>query len=192
MQRLAGWFPVLVLVALAALTFWLDAELQPPESPGAGATRGEPDYIVENFSATRIGPDGTARYTLSARRMLHYPADDTTVLESPTLVNFSNSAAKITVTSKHALLSSNGDEAHLSGDVRLVRAAFPGKTEMTVTTSYLHVIPDRNFAQTDKPVEIVDMNTRTTSVGLEFNNETRILKLLSHVRSTYEKPRPAK
>ena len=41
----------------------------------------------------------------------------------------------------------------------------------------------------DKPVRIQDANTLITSDGLEFNNETRILKLLSNVRGRYEKTR---
>ena len=192
MQRLTAWFPILLLAILAALTVWLDREVQPPESARDSSTaRGKPDYIVENFSVTSVGPGGTPRYTLSARRMMHFPDDDTTLLDAPKLVNFSNPAATITVTSKRAMLSSDGENAYLIDDVRLVRSAVAGKPELTVTTSYLHVIPDRNFAKTDKPVQISDMHTLMTSVGLEFNNETRVLKLLSNVRSRYEKSKPA-
>jgi lipopolysaccharide export system protein LptC len=89
------------------------------------------------------------------------------------------------------MLSSNGENAYLIDDVRLVRSPYDDKSEMTMLTSWLHVIPDDNFAQTDRPVKIYDANTLINSVGLEFNNETRILKLLSTVRGTYEKPKPA-
>ena len=57
---------------------------------------------------------------------------------------------------------------------------------------HTYVIPDDNVAKTDKPVQITDANTLITSVGLEFNNETRILKLLSNVRGRYKKPKPAR
>ena len=190
MQRFTAWFPVVLLAAVAAVTVWLDRQVQPPERARDGKARHDPDYVVDNFSATRNGPDGSVRYTLSARRMVHYPDDDTTHLDAPKLVNFGKSNETTTVTSKTALLSSNGENAYLTDDVRLVRSPYDDKTELTMLTSYLHVIPDDDIAKTDKPVKIYDANTLITSVGLEFNNKTRILKLLSNVRGTYEKPKP--
>jgi len=191
MQRLGAWFPAALLALVAAVTVWLDREVQPPERSRDGKLRHDPDYVVENFSALRIGPDGMPRYALSARRMVHYPDDDTTHLEAPRFEGYRGPAA-VTATSKTALLSSNGEEAYLIDDVRLVRAAYGDKSELTVQTSWLHVIPDANVAKTDKPVRIGTANTLITSVGLEFNNETRILKLLSNVRGRYEKPKAAR
>lgn len=191
-QRLAAWFPVVLLALVAAVTVWLDREVQPPERTRDGKMRHDPDYVVENFSALRIGPDGMPRYALNARRMVHYPDDDTTHLEAPRLVSFRGPFAEVTATSKTALLSSNGEEAYLIDDVRLVRAAYEDKSELTMLTSWLHVVPDGNIAKTDRPVQIFNANTLITSVGLEFNNETRILKLLSNVRGRYEKPKPAR
>ena len=191
-QRLAAWFPVVLLALVAAVTVWLDREVQPPERARDGKERHDPDYIVENFSALRIGPDGLARYKLSARRMVHYPDDDTTHLEAPILVNYRGSAGIVTITSKVALLSGNGEEAELIDDVHLVRAAYADKSELTMRTTWLHVIADDNIAKTDRPVQIDDANTLITSVGLEFNSETRILKLLSNVRGRYEKSKPTR
>ncbi len=192
MQRYTAWFPVVLLAAFAALTFWLDRQMNPNAQVSDGRARHDPDYIVENFSATRIGPDGIPQYTLSARRMVHYPDDDTTFLEAPKLVNFAKSGATLTATSKTAMLSSDGEHAYLTDDVRLIRSAYANKDELKVETSYLHVIPNQDIAKTDKPVQISDTNTRITSVGLEFNNQTRILKLLSNVRGTYETSQPTR
>ena len=192
MQRLTAWFPVVLLAAVAAVTVWLDRQVQPPERARDGKARHDPDYVVDNFSATRVGPDGVPRYTLSARRMVHYPDDDSTYLDAPKLVSYSNAGTTMTATSKNAMLSSNGENAYLTDDVRLVRSAYADKSELTVRTSYLHIIPDDDIAKTDKPVQIYDANTLITSVGLEFNNETRILKLLSNVRGRYEKSKPAR
>ncbi len=190
MQRLTAWFPVVLLAAVAAVTVWLDRQVQPPERTRDGKMRHDPDYIVENFAATRIGPDGTPRYTLSARRMVHYPDDDTTHIDAPRLVNFG--AADTTMTSKTAMLSSNGENIYLTDDVLLVRAAYADKSELTVRTSWLHIIPDADTAKTDRPVQITDANTLITSIGLEFNHKTRILNLLSNVRGRYEKPKPVR
>lgn len=187
MQRLTAWFPVLLLAAVAAVTVWLDRQVQPPETGGSGKARHDPDYIVDNFTVTRIGPDGVVRYKLNARRMQHYPDDDTTELDAPNFVTFRGSGMTVTASSKTATLSSNGEDAYLKDDVRLTRSAYENRGELTVRTSWLHVIPDDGIAKTDKQVRIQDANTLITSDGLEFNNETRILKLLSNVRGRYDK-----
>jgi len=188
-ERLTAWFPIVLLAAVAAVTVWLDRQIQPPEAASNGRARHDPDYIVDNFTITRIGPDGAVRYKLNARRMLHYPDDDTTSLEAPKLVNFRGADVTVTATAKTATLSSNGENAYLNDDVRLVRAAYAEHSELTVATTWLHVIPDDGIAKTDKPVRIHDANTLITSDGLEFDNETHILKLLSNVRGRYEKKR---
>jgi len=48
-----------------------------------------------------------------------------------------------------------------------------------------YCIPDENIARTDRPVRITDANTVVDAVGLELNNETRILKLFSKVKGIY-------
>jgi len=192
MQRLTAWFPVAMLALLAAVTFWLDREVQPPESTGNSKARHDPDYIVENFSAPRVGPDGRPQHKLHAKRMAHYPDDDTTHLDAPRLVSFRGKAEAVTVTAKTALLSSNGENAYLNDDVRLVRAARDKNSELVVETTWLHVMPEAHIAQTDREVIISDANMLITAVGLELNSETRVLKLLSNVRGRYEKKRPAR
>ncbi|HUO43835.1 MAG TPA: LPS export ABC transporter periplasmic protein LptC [Burkholderiales bacterium] len=189
MHRLTLWFPVALLTAITALTFWIDHLSQPSDLPREGKLRHDPDYIVEDFSATRIGEDGTPRYTLSARRMTHYPDDDSTQLEAPRFVHFSRSRAPIVATSRTAWVSSNGETAKLRDDVKIVREASGDRSELVLETSTLEIIPDSNLAQTDQPVSIRDGNTLMTGVGLEFNNETHVLKLLSHVQGVHENPR---
>ena len=189
MQRLAPWFPILLLAAVAAVTVWLDRQVQPPEPASNAKARHDPDYIVDNFTVTRIGPDGVVRYKLNARKMLHYPDDDTTFLDAPKLVNFRDASVTVTASSKTATLSPNGENAYLKEDVRLVRSAYGKHSALTVQTAWLHVIPDSGMAKTDKPVRIQDATTLITSNGLEFNNETHIMKFLSNVRGRYEKPR---
>jgi lipopolysaccharide export system protein LptC len=124
--------------------------------------------------------------------MAHYPDDDTTHLDAPRLVSFRGKAEAVTVTAKTALLSSNGENAYLTDDVRLVRAAREKNGELVVETTWLHVMPEAHIAQTDREVKISDANMLITAVGLELNSETRVLKLLSNVRGRYEKKRPAR
>jgi len=82
--------------------------------------------------------------------------------------------------------ASEGENVYFKNNVRVVRAPYDDKSELVVQTSYLHIIPDDNIAKTDQPVTITDANIVVDAIGLELNNETRILKLHSRVRGTYE------
>ena len=132
-----------------------------------------------------MAPDGSIKHTLAAQRMVHYPDDDTTHVETPRFVSYATRRAPVTITARRALVSSEGENIYFQDDVRVSRAAFADRSELVVQTSYLHVLPDESIARTDRPVTITDANTTVRAVGLELNSETRVLKLLSSIRGTY-------
>lgn len=187
-DRLGLLFPAVLLVMLAMLSFWLDRTVQPPPPKNDGSSRHDPDYTVENFTATRMGKDGLPRHTLTATKMVHYPDDDSTHLDRPHFTRFNSGMAPIHIQSVKGLLSKDGEHAHFTGNVVVTRDAFDGKSAMILTTSYLHIIPDKDLAQTDKPVNIRDAHTNVDAIGLELNNNTHVMKLFSRVKGRYENP----
>lgn len=184
-EKLISGSPLILLALLAALTFWLDRKVQPTTRGPDGKTRHDPDFIMEGFSAVQMNPDGTRRYALSARRLVHYPDDNSTELEAPRLVYFDYQRAPVSVRSETANATSGGDDVYFHGDVQVVRSAYDRNPELGLFTSYLHVVPDKDFAQTDKPVRIVEGNSTANAVGLEFDNRTRQFRLLSEVKANY-------
>lgn len=185
-DRFGGWFPLLLLAVLAAVTFWLDNAVQPIGGARNVAASGEPDYIVDGLAAARMDHEGRVKHTLRARKMTHYPVEDMTVLVEPTFVTYSEGASPITVTSRNARMSGNGEHVYFEDDVRVVRAPFGARTQLVLETNYLHVIPDENIAKTDKPVVIRDATGVVHASGLELNSDTRVLSLHGRVKGTFE------
>lgn len=188
LDRLTGWFPLVLLAALAALTFWLDQVVRLPSDGGDRQRRHDPDYIVDGLTAVRMNPAGQIAYTLSARKLIHYPDDDRTLLEQPKWVSLGAGRAPVTVTAREARLSANGENVYFEDDVRVVRDATPTHSRLVLETTFLHVMPDAHVAQTDRPVRLTDAHTVVEAVGLELNSETRVLRLLSTVKGTYHDP----
>lgn len=184
-DRLTTAAPLLLIGMLAALTFWLDQIVQPPER-SIGASRNDPDYIVNNLSAVTLSKTGTANYTLSAAKMVHYPDGDTTILATPKFVSYGAARAPLTITASEAVVSANGQHVYFQDNVRVTRAAHGANSELVVRTAFLHVIPDEKLAMTDRMVTITDAATTVTAEGLEIDNDTRVIKLLSNVRGTYD------
>lgn len=185
-DKLTTVLPLILVGMLVAFTFWLDRLAQPVVLGTGSASRHDPDYMVDGFSAIRMNESGAASYTLSAAKMVHYPDDDTTLLTTPRFVSLGSAKAPVTITASQAVVSTNGEHVYFQDDVRVTRAAFGNSSELMMRTAFLHVIPDDSLARTDRAVTITDAATTVTAVGLELNSETRVFKLLSNVRGTYD------
>jgi lipopolysaccharide export system protein LptC len=185
-DRASSLFPLLLILAVAAASFWLERAVQAPERDNSGKTRHDPDFIAEDFGITKMDATGKPEYILSAERMQHYPDDETTSVVAPRLVQRHDNANPVVIRADRGLIVKKGEEASFYGSVVVVREAGRGQSELRVQTEYLQVVPDRDLARTDKPVIITEGRSRLSGVGMEFNNRTRQFALQSQVRGTFD------
>ncbi|HUW26512.1 MAG TPA: LPS export ABC transporter periplasmic protein LptC [Gallionella sp.] len=184
-SRARYWLPLLPLLGLLGITYWLNLQVLPEPIKPDNGKRHDPDAIVENFSAVKLNEQGVPRFIVAAEKMQHYPDDDSTTLKLPRLTTLSAEYPTIHTIAQRGIVSSKGDEIFLHGDVEVLREASGQRSELTLQTEYLHVIPDRDIANTDRAVTIVDARSTTHATGLEMDNKARTLKLLSKVRSEH-------
>ncbi len=190
LDRLVSWSPVLLLGGLAALTWWLDAQIQPRVARD-GSSRHDPDVIVENFRAVNLDEAGRPLQKLEAREARHFPDDGTTSFTGPRLELTQVGKPRLTVSANGGWLSGNRENVYFEGDVRAVRdaeASPDGRTTgpITVTTQFLQVLPKEYRAQTDKPVTIEEPRGIIRATGLVLNDKTKTVVLKSAVRGTIE------
>lgn len=158
-----------------------------------GSTRHDPDYILNNFTTTRTDINGNLKYVLSAAEMKHYPDDDTTELQKPHFTQFSVEKPYTQIESDRGFVSSNGENIQFLGNVKVVRQAFKDRGEMTVTTTYLNVVPDKEIATTDRPVVIHQApETVINANGMVYNKKLKTLELQSRVKAHYVNPAKTK
>ena len=67
LDQLTSWSPVLLLGGLAALTFWLDAQVQSQGPRRDGTMRHDPDLFVEQVRAVTYDADGRVQQSLAAQ-----------------------------------------------------------------------------------------------------------------------------
>lgn len=184
-SRSRYWLPLLPLLGLLGFTYWLNQLAQTePGKPDRGK-RHDPDAIIENFSAVTLNEQGTPHFIMAAKKMLHYPDDDSTMLEVPHLTSLSPDRPAIHAIAKRGVVSSNGDEVYLYEGVEVLREASMSQDELRIHTEYLHFIPDQELASTDRTVTIKEANNTVQATGLEMNYKAGTLKLLGRVRSEY-------
>lgn len=188
-ERLRSFLPLLPLLLLLAATYWLNLQVQSPTSAAGKNLRHDPDYMIDNFTATTLDEQGKIRFVMSAKKMWHYPDDDTTHLEVPRLESLTFEKPPLRITSQDGEISSKGDEVFLRNNVVIVRPAYADKSELTFNTDYLHVVPNKEIANTDRPVTMFDARTALNAVGMELDNKARTIKFLSRVKTVYVPPK---
>lgn len=186
LDRRRSWPAFLPLIFLLAAAYWLNLQVQPLPPKEDSSKRHDPDFIVDNFSAMTLNEQGTPRFIVEAKKMVHYPDDSTTVLEAPRLTSMLTGNPNLYASASSGTISGKGDEIFLRGDVKIIREASAGQGEMIFTTSFLHVIPERDLAGTGQPVTLVDAHNRVTAVGMVIDNRRRVIHLLEQVSSQHD------
>lgn len=189
-MRPTSWLPLAALALLVGLSLWLEQLVQLPAARADGRLRHDPDLIVQNFSARKLGEDGRVLYTLAARKMVHYPDDDSALLESVQLEAFEPKQPKMTITADQGRLEQGGDRVHIEGNVVVLREGDARNEEARLTTDRLLVLPDSGIARTDAQVRLESASSRALAQGMEVNNRSRTLQL-ERVKATYQPPKKA-
>lgn len=184
-MRPTTWLPLAVLGLLVALTLWLNTLVRAPAGREDGSMRHDPDAVVDRFDAKKFGVDGRVLYTLAAKKMVHYPDDDSALLESLTLEAFEPRQPKMTITADHGRLEQAGDRVWIEGNVVLVREADAKTEPARVTTEKLLVLPDAGIARTSTEVTLTSPSSRVVAQGLELDNKTRTI-VLDRVHAIYK------
>ncbi len=114
-----------VLVATIAVMFglslWLQMNFLKPTLPqNETVISHEPDYYIHKFTATGRDANGIA-YVLEAKRLAHFPDDNTALLDEPRLVQYEQDKSSRTTSSDSGLVYENGTKILLQGNVQVTQ-----------------------------------------------------------------------
>ena len=113
---------------LGLLSTWLQfGIIEQEQAVFDGKERHDPDYYVENFTAVGMDENGQRRYVLEAERMVHYPDDDTALLDNPHVIKYAEGSPPQHTYSDSGWVSSDGNEVLLTGNVRVIQYTGGGK-----------------------------------------------------------------
>ena len=185
-NRAASLFPLVMLVLLAALTFWLNRVIQ--DDVPRGPLRHDPDYSVERFEVRRFNLEGKLQHTLVADKLLHYPDDDTTVVTTPHITYHQQRPSEISA--RMAYIGRDGKEVDLVDDVLVIRHGAVADAPPTVLeTRTLKIFPDDEQGRTSDQVVITQGKSVMHGSGLEIDNKSGITVLHGRVTGTLHRNR---
>jgi lipopolysaccharide export system protein LptC len=197
LDRLVAWSPVLLLGCLAALTYWLDAQVRTSVHRADGSSRHDPDLFIERFSAVSFDANGRVRQMLAARRAAHFPDDDSIELAAPSLEVTDPGKPRLAISADAGTVSGDRETVTLRGDVRATRDAAAATSRdrgptgpVTFTTDLLRITPKLARAETDRPVTITEPRGIIRGTGMVLDNEARTIRLRSAVSGTLQPNSP--
>jgi len=184
--RINNLLPLVMVLLLAVLTLWLRQTAETTGEDVVRAGTNDPDAIVDNLTITRLGETGTAQYAMTAKRMLHFPHDNSSVLEAPRFEKRGADGVTLTVTATRGTVMDRTQEAFFNGNVLLSRSTPGGKPDLEARTEFLHVMAATDLVRTNRQVTITQGGRTLSGVGMELNRLTRQISLLSQVKGHYD------
>ena len=189
-----SFFPVLLAVVLAGMSYWLAVVSNPEAEDQSGRFRHDPDVIASNFKVLKFGEQGSKKDTLFAQGAEHYPDDETTMMVKPNLVHVNEgNTPPTTVKSDQAFLNSDKSEVELVGNVVGFRPAFGDRPSVTFNTSQIMVFTDEERAETKRRVKIYQGKDWMAGTGFDVDNVTQVYNFHSQVEGVhYPGTKPAR
>ena len=181
----ARLFPLTLVLALALLTFWLERTVR-EEAVHASLRRHDPDYVIDKFRSVSYDGRGAIESTLSARKMVHYPDDDSTELSDPRVVETRRDKPRTTISALRGALSQDGEEIFLYDEVRLLREATRARPEVRVETDALHFVRSRSLVRSERDVRVLEDGRTLSGRGLEYDLDAGRMALHERVRGQFE------
>lgn len=187
---LSTYLPLLLMLLLAALTWWL-VRMTPMPLAGRTAEPSSqaPDYTLGEVELVRYRGDGSLMARIRARELRHYPVGERMELDGAWLLADHPEGA-LMAQAERAVVTEEGQRVRLEGDVRLNRAATATQEAFEARTRLLDIDTQSGRAWTDEPVQWTQGDLRAQAAGFDYDQTSARLQLKGPVRALLSAPAP--
>ncbi|MFN2308501.1 MAG: LPS export ABC transporter periplasmic protein LptC [Gammaproteobacteria bacterium] len=180
-----GILPILVIALAALSSWWLYHQVM--QAPPAQEVQDQnPDAFADTIDLSSLDADGRLASRLWAKRMLHYPQDDSSTLEAPYLEVYRPDEPPWQVRARSGRISAGGAEIRLEGNVDIQRAGNATIRPVQITTTVMRVFPEREYAETDAAVTFRSTGLVARSLGMRAYLDQGRVELPARVRATHQ------
>lgn len=180
-----SYFGLAVLIALVGLV-WLQEQEGEARRVLPSTDDGRiPAYYFKGLSVVSMDQQGEVVDKLETRALNFFSDDGSSQLEQPILRLFRQDKGDWLVASESAKTYGNWDSLWLEGDVAIKRLAHKDLGVMEIKTEDLWLYPNTKYAETQKPVSIINGLGSTQGEGMSVDLAKGQVQLLSAVQGTY-------
>jgi len=144
-----------------------------------------PDAFIEQVAATIFNHQGKPTLKIEAPKMFHYHEKDTTQIEMPHIIVYRQSPEPWHIHANHATATHGIEQILFWDNVIISHQKDLQNPTTTIKTTALTIFPNKETAQTDRAVTLLQPNTKVFGIGMLANIKIGNVKLLSKTRSEY-------
>lgn len=191
MTRLHYLTILLLVILLAIASGWVFESIEQNPILTKEKKRHDPDYFLNNFTATTMNTNGKPAYKVKAKHLDHYPDDNSMKLQFPFISFYENNINTWTAEAEEALVVQNGKKIHLSGNVILNQVQNSPKDNLPIilTAEQLTIEPKQDIAHTTSKIKLRQGENTIDSVGMRADMKKNKIEFLSNTRSHYVSPK---
>ena len=180
------FFSFLLLCVIASLVWWLEDIVSTSHNESLREKNNRPDFYMETFTLHNYEVDGSLRYRASGRSMIRYPVDDSLEIEQLDMRAFKPDKAPMDVKADNALISNQGDDVLLTGNVDINQEKHGNDDSLSVKTEKLFFDNQRDYLETNKAITIRTSKHQMSGIGMQAWLEHKKYRLFSEVKGRHE------
>ena len=198
LDQLVTYLSVLLMGALAMLTYWLVRHT--PEPVALQETRAPnhvPDYFMRDFLLKVYSPEGRLEFRAQGEHALHFPDTDALEITLPRLTQLDDAGRVTHATALEAITTPEGQRVELKGQVVVQRSMpsdaqgrRPPSTELR--SDYLFIDLEHDRMRTNRPVEMLRGADRFTADALDYDHDQGVTRLTGRVRGQIQPRTPGR
>lgn len=173
---------MIVAIGFMAWTTFLSSR---PQNTQTTKTAMLPDAFMEDVTAVIMDKQGKPKMKIVTPKLVHYAENDTTRLITPQLTLYRKSPQPWFITSKTAEATQGADQVYFQDDVNIHHSADENNPATLIKTTTLTVHPNKQLADTNDLITLIQPNTVIKAVGMHADMNTGDIKLLSQARGEY-------
>ncbi|TIC84592.1 LPS export ABC transporter periplasmic protein LptC [Crenobacter intestini] len=187
MKRFPRLFPLLLVLLLSLLTIVLDRVTR-EKSSAFEVDASQPEYTVENFTATRFNEAGLLQDRLTAKKMWQYPKSKEIDFDAPRLTSYKNGQVNYTVDGEVGRYNSASRKVWFDRRVEMNDPGRAGAQPVRLETRAMTVDLATSVARGPAPVTVWQGDSVLRATGFVYEQPKGVVSLLSNVRIHYVQP----
>lgn len=182
-RRRLRFIATLVISGLILAYWGFQGEEYQPVSVDRDKTNDIDGFMI-NSETVQYNETGFEKQRIFADRIDHYPELDRSKIQQPKIHIYSEQSPEVIAISDKGEVGPEGKEVLLIDQVNITEQTKDG---YIVTTDFLRIEPDNDYAETHTPVTLLQAKTRIDSVGMELYMDEDRIRLLQDVRGHHER-----
>lgn len=146
-----------------------------------------PDATFIHLKVTQFNDAGQIASLLTIPQLVHYPANNTSIMQSPIITLYRPQQPPWVITARHGKSEQGSTQITLWEDVVLHQASGVNTKESTISTSKIVYFPKQQFATTDQNITLQQPGVIVHSQGMNAYLSQQRVQLLHQARGQYVK-----